>query len=183
VDFLLVFLPVLGAFVLHAPVLRYDLAPWLRRPLDGGATFRGRRLFGDNKTWRGFLTMWLGVLLAALVLSRSPGYWTRLPWEIQQAGPLRFGALLGLGTVLAELPNSFLKRQLDIPPGARRLTGAATLLVILDQGDFVLGIWLALAAIWLMSPAQALLAFLVVAGVHQLFNFAGYLIGARRTWL
>jgi hypothetical protein len=183
VDFLLVFVPVLGSFVLHTPVLRHDLFPTLRRPLDGGATFRGRRLFGDNKTWRGLLAMWLGVLLAALLLSRLPGYWTRLPLEIQQAGALRFGALLGLGTVLAELPNSFLKRQLDIPPGSRRLSGPTVLLVILDQGDFVLGIWLTLAPIWVMSPAQALLAFLVVAGAHQLFNFLGYLIGARRSWL
>jgi hypothetical protein len=182
-DFLLVFVPVLGSFIVHAPVLRHDLLPWLRRPLDGGATFRGRRLFGDNKTWRGLLAMWLGVVLAALALSRLPGYWSRLPQEIQAAGALRFGGLLGLGTVLAELPNSFLKRQLDIPPGSRRLTGATALLVILDQGDFVLGIWLTLAPLWVMSPAQALLAFLVVAAAHQLFNFAGYLIGARRTWL
>lgn len=47
-DDLLVLLPVLGAPLLHAPVLRWDLLPGLKRPLDGG-----RDLFGDNKTWLG----------------------------------------------------------------------------------------------------------------------------------
>ena len=30
-------------------------------PLDGGRTFRGRRLFGSNKTWKGFVVMVPGV--------------------------------------------------------------------------------------------------------------------------
>ena len=44
------FLPALGGALAHAPVLRFDLFPSLERPLDGGATLNGRRLFGDNKT-------------------------------------------------------------------------------------------------------------------------------------
>jgi hypothetical protein len=67
--FLLVFVPVLGAFVAHAPVLRFDLLQRLKPPIDGGATFRGRRLFGDNKTWRGALVMSCGIVLATLVPS------------------------------------------------------------------------------------------------------------------
>ena len=48
--------PVIVAGLVHLVVLRLDLLPGLRRlPIDGGATFRGRRLFGDNKTWRRFL--------------------------------------------------------------------------------------------------------------------------------
>src|SRR5262249_12412993 len=139
-----IFLPVLGAALTHAPVLRYDLFPALKRPLDAGATFRGRRLFGDNKTWRGALAMASGVFALTLVLSRVPAYWARLPVEIRQAGPVLFGLLLGLGTVLAELPNSFLKRQLDIAPGTQRRSLPGFLLTLLDQGDFVFGIWLTL---------------------------------------
>jgi hypothetical protein len=50
-------LPVLGAPVAHAPVLKWDLLAGLARPLDGGACLRGRRIFGDNKTWRGAAVM------------------------------------------------------------------------------------------------------------------------------
>jgi hypothetical protein len=60
------FLPVGGAWIAHAPVLRWDLAPRLNRPIDGGRTLRGRRLFGDNKTWRGALVMGGGVFAATL---------------------------------------------------------------------------------------------------------------------
>jgi hypothetical protein len=84
---LLVFAPVLGAYVAHAPVLTLDLLPWLARPLDGGATLRGRRLFGDNKTWRGALVMFAGVLGAALLLWQWPAYRHALPAAVRAAGP------------------------------------------------------------------------------------------------
>ena len=59
-------LPVLGAPLLHAPVLRFDLLTAVKRPIDGGRTFGGRRILGDNKTWRGALVMVTGVEAAAL---------------------------------------------------------------------------------------------------------------------
>ncbi len=54
---LLLFLPLLGSLMLHAPVLRFNLLRCLKQPIDGGRTFRGRRVFGDNKTWRGALAV------------------------------------------------------------------------------------------------------------------------------
>jgi CDP-diglyceride synthetase len=119
VEVVWVFLPLLGAFIAHAPVLRFGLFPGLARPIDGGATFRGRRIFGDNKTWRGAIVMTSGVVAAACLLAQAPAYWSRLPEGIQHAGPWVFGLLLGLGAVVGELPNSFLKRQLDIGAGHR----------------------------------------------------------------
>ncbi len=181
VDAVWVFVPVLGAFLVHAPVLRYDLVRWLKAPLDAGATLRSRRVFGDNKTWRGALAMAFGVLAATLVLSCVPAYWSRLPAEIQRVGPAVFGGLLALGTVLAELPNSFVKRQVDIAPGSQRGSAVGVLLSVYDQGDFVPGIWLTLLPVWVMSPAQALTVFAVVVVVHLALNGVGYAIGVRTT--
>lgn len=176
-----VFVPVIGAPILHSPVLARDLMPELRRPLDGGATLRGRRVLGDNKTWRGALVMVTGIVAAAALLSLWPWYWRHLPAGIRDAGPWVFGSLLGVGTVLGELPNSFLKRQLGIAPGDRRDSRAGRLLSLYDQGDFVLVVWLLLLPIWTMSPLQALIAFVVVSAVHLAVNVAGYAIGARDT--
>jgi hypothetical protein len=174
-SFLLVFLPVLGAPLLHAPILRWDLLRAWRRPLDGG-----RGWFGANKTWRGAIVMTLGVLLAALALEAAwPGWWARLPRGVRDAGPALYGLLLGLGIVLGELPNSFLKRRLGVAPGTQRRDAAGWALVALDQGDLVLGAWLLLAPIWVMAPWQALVAFVVISAIHLVVNVVGHAIGAR----
>src|SRR5689334_20677398 len=52
--------PLLVASVLSAVVLRFDLFPRVRRPIDGGRTYRGRRILGDGKTWRGVLVAVVG---------------------------------------------------------------------------------------------------------------------------
>ena len=174
-----IFLPVAGAPLLHVWVLRGDLLRGLKAPIDGGRTFRGRRLLGDNKTWRGALLMCSGVLLATLVLSLWPWWWDRLPEDIRDAGPVLYGFLVGLGVVVGELPNSFLKRQLDIAPGAQRASWYGRALTLLDPGDLVLGIWLCLLPIHVLSVAEALLAFAAVSAIHFGVNVVGFAVGAR----
>ena len=174
-----IFLPVLGAPLLHAPVLRWDLLAALRRPLDGGRTLSGRRILGDNKTWRGALCMTAGIVLATVVLWRW-GWWRdQLPAALRASSPLLVGLLIGLGTVGGELPNSFLKRRLDIAPGARRRSAGGVAFALLDQGDLVLGIWVCLLAVWVMPVWLAAIAFVAIAAVHAVLNVVGYAIGAR----
>ena len=174
-----IFLPVVGAPLLHVWVLRGDLLRGLKRPLDGGRTLRGRRLLGDNKTWRGALLMCSGVLLATLVLSLWPWWWDRLPDGIHDAGPALYGLLVGLGVVVGELPNSLLKRQLDIAPGSQRGSWSGRALMLLDQGDLVLGIWVCLLPIHVLSVAEGVLAFAVVSAIHFAVNVVGFAVGAR----
>jgi CDP-2,3-bis-(O-geranylgeranyl)-sn-glycerol synthase len=159
--------------------MRYELFPALRRPIDGSLTLGGRRLFGDNKTWRGAITMLAGVVAAAVLLCLSPWYRSKLPGDVRDAPPLVFGLLLGVGMVFGELPNSFLKRRIGIAPGARRRSVAGYALILFDQADFVPLTWVALLPIWTMSLAQVALVFVVVAGVHLAINVIGYAIGAR----
>jgi CDP-archaeol synthase len=174
-----VFLPVLGSALLHAPVLALDLFPALKRPLDGGRTWRGVRLFGDHKTWRGALFMTAGAWLATIALWQWPWWRGQLPDEVVDAGPVLVGLLIGLGTVLGELPNSFLKRRLDIAPGQRRHSAGGVALAVLDQGDLVLGIWVALLPIWTMPVWLAAIAFAAISAIHAAINVIGYAIGAR----
>jgi len=157
---------VLGAVVLHAPVLRYDLLKPLKRPISN-------RLFGRNKTWRGALVMFTGVALATGVV------WDLMPDSIQDESWLVVGALIGLGTVAGELPNSFLKRRLGIGPGERRLTPGGIALIVYDQADFVPGIAICLLPVWTMPLDTLLIGFVAVAAVHFVVNVIGYAIGAR----
>src|SRR5438094_8332250 len=90
-------------------------------PLDGGLTFRGRRVFGDNKMVRGFLVMapatGMSFALLAALLSSSPAGLTGL-WPLSPGSYALLGLWAGIGFMAGELPNSFIKRQLGIAPGA-----------------------------------------------------------------
>jgi hypothetical protein len=177
------FLPLLGSFAAHAPVLKFDWLRGLKGPIDGGRTLGGRRLLGDHKTWRGAVVMAGGTFAATLLLALWPGYWSRLPPPVQSTTPLSLAALLGAAVVLSELPTSFLKRRLEVPPGERLRSPAGVLLSVYDQGDFVVGIWLALLPVWVMPLKQAAVAFVVVSAAHLAVSLVGYALGARRTIL
>jgi hypothetical protein len=174
-----VFLPVLGAPLAHAPVLRFNLLPRLARPIDGGWTFRGRRILGDNKTWRGAAVMFTGVLSSTVALDRFRWYRDRLPAEIRDVSPAVTGSLLGASVVLGELPNSFLKRQLDIAPGEHRGSLAGIAISLFDQADFVVATWFLLRPAFKLSVRDAVDAAAVVTAVHLPLNALGYVIGAR----
>lgn len=169
-----VLLPVLGAPIAHAPVLRWDLAPRLRRPIS-------RPLFGDNKTWRGALVMTGGTIASSIAFRRLPYYRARLPQPVEGADPALVGMLLGVAAWAGELPNSFLKRRLGIPPGQHRSSPLGTAISVLDQADWVPTAWLLLRPIWRMPLAEAGNAFVLVAAVHVPINLVGYAIGARTT--
>jgi hypothetical protein len=57
-----------------APVVVRGYAEWLARPMDGGRTWRGRRLLGDHKTWRGLLA---GIVVGALTFAAQRWLWQR----------------------------------------------------------------------------------------------------------
>jgi hypothetical protein len=167
-----VFLPSLGAPLAHAPVLRFDLAPGLRRPINV-------RLFGKNKTWRGALTMNAGTIAAAVALYQVPDYRKRLPPPVRDANPALIGALLGLAWWTGELPNSFVKRRLGIPPGEQRRSLLGAVISIIDQGDWVPAAWLLLRPVWRMSAREAAEVFALVVALHLPINVVGYATGAR----
>jgi CDP-archaeol synthase len=176
-----VLLPVLGAPAVHAPVMKWDLLRGLKVPIDGRRTFRGRRLFGDNKTLRGALFMTGGPALASVALHRLDWYRRRLPRELAEADPLLVGLLLGLGVFAGELPNSFLKRQLDIPPGGQRRDAVGVAVSLADQADFVVMSLVLLRPLWRWRTRDAAELLAVATAVHVPMNIVGYAIGARES--
>ena len=47
--------PVMIAAAVHIAVIKLDWLKLLKKPIDGGRSFREKRIFGDNKTWRGLI--------------------------------------------------------------------------------------------------------------------------------
>lgn len=142
----------IASFVLAGSVqTAWFAAPLSRRcawPLDGGLTFRGQRVFGANKTVRGLVviipaTAAAFALVAWLTRPLMPGIW---PLPISSYAAL--GAWAALGFMAGELPNSFIKRQLRVPPGTGASTsGAAIAQFMADRLDSGLGMLLALSLV------------------------------------
>src|SRR5678815_3424842 len=61
------FAPVLLGLTAHGICIKFGWLNFLLRPVDGGAEFRGKRVFGANKTWRGIAAMALGTSLGSAI--------------------------------------------------------------------------------------------------------------------
>src|SRR5688500_15142508 len=101
-------------------------------------------------------------------------------WPLTPGGYFLLGCWTGLGFMLGELPNSFVKRQLDISPGmppAGSLGRAVCF--VMDQADSVLGALLALAVV-VPVPWPTWIAILVAGPVVPwLFNVLLMLLGVK----
>lgn len=175
------FSPLLVAAGLAAVVMRRDGLRFWNRPLDGGRMLRGKRWLGDGKTWRGALLAVCGCCLGTVVQRAGAG---AVPGALQVVDytaidPLGFGAALGLGAVLGELPNSFVKRRLGIPRGETAKGPLAAVFYVWDQVDTLLGAW-PLACIWLTPrPLLVAMSMALALTVHPALAWIGYRVGAR----
>jgi CDP-diacylglycerol--serine O-phosphatidyltransferase len=162
--------PVVAAGLAHQCVRARKLWPGLQVPLDA-VLFGGREVFGKNKTLRGLLVVPAACAMAFAVEGLC------LPRTAAVIGPAG-GFAVGLAYVLAELPNSFLKRRLGIPPGEQSKRARAVFFLA-DHLDSALGCGVALRA--LGEPWSAILAGMGLAPwVHVAVNRAAHAVGLRR---
>ena len=166
--------PVMFAAATHLAVIRLDLLPALQVPLDGERSWGSHRILGNHKTVRGALVM-IGASTAGMVLQ---GQWRFPSLELFDYGSVHrplAGFLLGLGFVLGELPNSFLKRRRNIPPGAP----GGFHFTVLDQVDSVLGCLALLGPVWMAPPRVWLLALVLGSLMHMAFNLLFVRLGLK----
>lgn len=168
-DSVLLALPLIVSGSLHMVVVRRDLLPSLKIPL-------WRAGFGANKTLRGFVVMPVLTLLG-LALTRLVARPELFSFDAVNAWWL--GTLLGLSYVLFELPNSFLKRRMGIPPGKQAERNRA-LFFLLDHLDSSTGCAIAYALL-LRPPFPVLLAFWLLApGIHIAVNLMLFALRLRK---
>lgn len=152
-------------------------------PMDFGRHWRGKRILGDGKTWRGFFGGAASGVLAGLVLMLLTDAfhvgdgWRFGPWpdSLCVLLSLSFGAMLG------DSAGSFVKRRLDIGRGMKA--------PVLDQYNFVVGavvLVLAFQPGWFVehyiegNGVYGLLLFLVVVPLlHRGVNIIGYKLGKK----
>jgi CDP-2,3-bis-(O-geranylgeranyl)-sn-glycerol synthase len=152
-------------------------------PVDFGVTLRDkRRLFGDGKTWRGFIGggligVALGTIMWAstLLYPGTPFSYGPFPVSLGIVVALSFGALLG------DLLGSFLKRRWGTDRGGK--------VPVLDQYDFVIGAFLVtglafpawVAGHYILGQAALGLALIIIVTppLHRAINLLGYRMGKK----
>lgn len=160
---------------------------WSRRlsiPLDGGLRIRGRRVFGENKTVRGFVVMIPAAAVAfgalfVIVSTTAPSVAGSL-WPISALQYTALGAWAGVGFMLGELPNSFIKRQLDVAPGQPpRGRSAALISFIVDRLDSIVGMLLAITLVVPTSWTTWLFVILIGPAIHLAFSVLLFRLGVK----
>ena len=152
-------------------------------PVDFGRSWKGKRILGDGKTWRGFFGgglsgIFFGLILVGISYIFDPdnlfGY-----GEIWKA--LGIITCLSFGSLLGDMLGSFIKRRLSIERGQKA--------PILDQFDFVIGAFLLTAVIfphWVFDTyiegwhiLALVFVLLMTLLLHRVMNIIGYKAGLK----
>lgn len=147
-------------------------------PIDGGRTWRGARLLGEGKTWRGLAAGTLAGLVLAMALTAVAPTVSGVIGVPLAGFPLGAAIALPAGAMLGDLAASFVKRRAGRPRGAS--------VPVLDQLDFAVGavvLGFALAPGWAVvtfTPAVLVAVAVITPVLHLLTNGIGYVLGLKR---
>jgi len=152
--------------------------PFLKKwnaPMDFGRTYRGHRLFGANKSWRGLV---IGAAAATAVIALQKYLFTRNlfilehSWiDYRPASIWLLGPLFAVGALVADAVESFFKRQRGIAPGKSWFP--------FDQIDYIIGGIIFSLPIAILSFGTYIWVLAAWFGMHLVFSYIGYLIGVK----
>jgi CDP-diglyceride synthetase len=145
----------------------------LNAPIDCGLLYRGKRVLGAHKTWRGLVS---GVLMAVVTLWLQQSAVTHYHWAKMLTSEVNYthlptvalGALFGLGALGGDAIESFFKRQRGTAPGHGWFPW--------DQLDYIIGASLASLPFVALSLLQYGLLIVLWLLVHLVASYIGYLL-------
>lgn len=158
-------------------------------PMDRGRYWTdNKRIFGDNKTWKGFWGMAVFTAITVLIyeLCLSHSTWLQSVNLLQFKTPFHtaeafaVGFLLGLAYVVFELPNSFIKRRINIEAGKNASGKKGIIFTVVDQADSVIGCALISP---FFTPLKAVdVIFIIITGttLHLLINAGLFVMGLKK---
>lgn len=147
----------------------------------------GKRIFGDNKTFIGFISM----IVFCIIFQILWGYVGELcqlnsqnDWYLIYSNSIGYNAvsgfLVGLFYMLFELPNSFIKRRINIIPGKTDKGIKGIVFFVIDQIDSLIGVFLVLKLLSGIARSKYFLYLLVGGLTHITINLMLWLWGIRQ---
>jgi len=173
-------LPLIGAGLGLSLASRRNWLPSLNKPLDAQRQLKGQPWLGLNKTWRGVfimtsVTTW-AVTVQAIAAMKGFNFGF---FDYASINPIKLGLVLSLGYLLAELPNSFIKRQAGLESGQYSVRRGA-FQYFFDQADSAIGVAIALVVFYHIPSAVAIAIIATGTTVHFLFDQVMYALRLKR---
>jgi len=149
----------------------------LDAPIDGGKTFRGHRILGSHKTWRGIIT---GVIAATFILWIQQLLATHFGWTDIFTGNIDYATLpvlilgpaFAIGALGGDAIESFFKRLQGIKSGKAWIP--------FDQLDYIIGSVLISMFFIILTPAQYVWIFVIWFAVHVIASYVGFRLGLKK---
>ena len=187
---LITILPMVVAATVNTALVKLPAFSQLRAPIDGGRLLRDdKRLFGDNKTWLGFIGLiiwgavffWLWAYISTSHQSLIDQNFFSSLYTTAGLPALLTGAAMGFAYALFELPNSYWKRRVDIRPGETHGGMNGLLHIVVDHSDSIIGCAVVIALLGSISLAEWLVLIVIGVVVHLLVNYLLVLVKVKKT--
>lgn len=162
---------ILPAYVANSIAIDVSGLPVLRNystPIDFGKSYKGRRILGDGKTWRGFICGILGGTIAGFIMGR---FQSNITFYLPEMN-IVLGFMLGTGAMIGDLFGSFVKRRMGYGRGAN--------VPLLDMFDYVLGAFLFAAVVTDVNKIYLLIIIIVTIPFHIIANYVAYTLKLKK---
>jgi len=182
-------MPVILAGVSNMVVVKQKWFKNIAKPMDNGKVLKdGKRILGNNKTWLGFFSMVVCSIIThlawGLLCKISDGLYAMNQLYLYYDNTLLYnllvGAVMGVAYMLFELPNSFIKRRLEIPDGKTERGVKGKIFFVIDQLDSMFGVILVLVVVSKISLLQYINYVLLGGLTHICVNLVLYKLKIRR---
>lgn len=182
-------MPVILAGISNMVVVKRKWFKKRAKPIDNGKMLKdNKRIFGNNKTWLGFFTMIICSIIThivwGLICKVFAGMQSMNQLYLYYENTVLYnaivGAIMGVAYMIFELPNSFIKRRLDIPDGKTERGFKGKLFFVIDQLDSMFGVILVLAVASKISLLQYINYVLLGGLTHICVNLVLYKLRIRR---
>lgn len=160
-----------------APVFANRI-PYLNQwktPMDFNKHFKGKRILGNNKTWRGFC---FGIFVALLTIALQKYFYANSEWLQANIKILNYsdvslglGVLLGAGALIGDAAESFCKRQANVASGEAWFP--------FDQLDYIVGGLLLSSLVVTLQPIYSFFILFTWFCLHLISSYIGYLFGLK----
>jgi len=146
-------------------------------PIDLGKSFKGKRILGNGKTFRGLLFGTLFAVLSGIFQYYLSGRinFTYLDYKDKQLSFFILSSfLLGFGALIGDMVKSFFKRRIDIKRGQPWPP--------FDQLDFLTGGILLYSLYTIPNFKIVLILYIVTPVGHLVSNIVAYYLKLKDVW-